>query len=138
MTAKEWKEQYEIVSGEQFLDVLQCDRKFRGHRKDDDEPRFDLGHRSKTVGSEIMTIYVTTVRPRLSGKLSRGEIKREPRSSVVTGSWTEPDEPFLACMQQELGDKCAKAYSGVETVWLHEDRLRACDCSRDRTNDCVY
>jgi hypothetical protein len=46
-----------------------------------------------------MTIYVTTVRPRLSGKLSRGEIKREPRSSVVTGSWIEPDEPFLARMQ---------------------------------------
>jgi hypothetical protein len=72
----------------------------------------------KTVGIEITTIYCDDGQAAIEWKLLRGEIKREPPRLVVTGSWTEPDELFFARMQRELDDKCAKDYSGVETVWL--------------------
>jgi hypothetical protein len=118
MTSKERKEQYEIASGDRFLDALQCDRKFIGHGKDDGEPDLIYAIAGKTVGLEIATIYCDEGQAEVEWKLARGEIKPHPPRWVVTGSWREPDKLFLARMRQELDDKCAKTYSGVEAVWL--------------------
>jgi hypothetical protein len=118
MTSKERKEQYEIAIGEQFLDALQCERRFMGHGKDAGEPDLIYAIEGQTVGVEIATIYCDDGQAEVEWKLARGEIKRDPPRWVVTGSWIEPDKRFFARMRQELDDKCAKTYSGVETMWL--------------------
>ena len=118
MNSKELKEQHEIAIGDQFLNALQCDRKFIRHGKDDREPDLIYSLADKTVGLEIATVYCDDDQAKVEWQLARDVIKWDPPRWVKIGSWTEPDKLIIARMQQEVDDKCAKTYSGVDTVWL--------------------
>ena len=127
MTSRQQKEQHEIAIGNQFLNALECDHKFIRHGNDDGEPDIIYTVADKTVGLEIATVYCDDNQAKVEWQLARGIIKRDPPVWVITGSWTEPDKLVVARIQQELNDKCAKNYSGVETcgsVFTCTTRLR--------------
>jgi hypothetical protein len=112
---------HEKAVADQLLATLQIAATFeRQGDPSKNEPDVIYKLDGRTVGIEVATAYYENTDAKDAWEIAAGEKPLQageirPRSGGVVGS---PDETICNRIQEELDDKCGKAYAGTDETWL--------------------
>ena len=120
MTFADLKRKHEIAVANALLEVVQKKAAFVRLGNDKDEPDVIYKRDHHTLGIEIATAYYDNSDAKQEWTLARGERTMPPEGyeARTGGTINNPDALICSKVQNELQDKCAKQYAGVDETWL--------------------
>ena len=119
-TRRHLKRTHEKAVSDELLNALGVQAAFVRPGNDNDEPDVIYKRDDHTLGIEIATAYYDNSDAKQEWTLARSERTMPPQgyearaASVINN----PDTLICSKVQDELKDKCAKQYAGVDETWL--------------------
>src|SRR5438552_666905 len=109
------KQQHERAIGNALLRSLDINGRFCELGIEGVQPDLIYNVAGRHIGIEITTAYYDDFCAKSVWQLARGKLKPDAkgRTRISRKVLHEPDKLIVERVQQELNDKCAKAYSGV-------------------------
>lgn len=116
--ARHLQRQHEIAVCNRLLKNLALSATFLRLGDDRNEPDVIYSYGDESLGIEVATAYYDDTQAKREWSLARGKI-HSPKGTLVTiWSGENPDEKICGRIQQEIADKCSRAYTGIDRVWL--------------------
>jgi hypothetical protein len=117
---RQLKREHERAVSDELLKALGIQAAFARLGNDKEEPDVIYERDHHRLGIEVATAYYENSDAKQEWTLARGERTMPPEGyeARAAGIIKNPDALICSKVQDELKDKCAKRYAGVDESWL--------------------